>query len=144
VTDLRVAVVPGDGIGVEVIAEATKALTAVAQAAGKTIRLTPFDWGAERYLASGVSLPLCASSRGGPIQVPTRRRPPAPLAVQRHGVVAAEHLVRVSTHQTLEALDHVRNASVQPEGRPADEDAYTCHLMHLSVPGEPSIRGRPD
>jgi len=57
VTDLRVAVVPGDGIGVEVIAEATKALTAVASAAGKKIRLTPFDWGAERYLASGVSLP---------------------------------------------------------------------------------------
>ena len=31
---LRVAVVPGDGIGVEVIAEAVKALTAVADAAG--------------------------------------------------------------------------------------------------------------
>jgi 3-isopropylmalate dehydrogenase len=57
VTDLRVAVVPGDGIGVEVIAEATKALTAVAESAGKTVRLTPFDWGAERYLATGVSLP---------------------------------------------------------------------------------------
>ncbi len=55
-TDLRVAVVPGDGIGVEVIAEATKALTAVALSAGKRISLTPFDWGAERYLATGVSL----------------------------------------------------------------------------------------
>lgn len=54
---LRVAVVPGDGIGVEVVAEALKALTAVADAAGKEIRLTPFDWGAERYLKTGVSLP---------------------------------------------------------------------------------------
>ncbi len=54
---LRVAVVPGDGIGVEVVAEAVKALHAVADAAGKEIRLTPFDWGAERYLATGVSLP---------------------------------------------------------------------------------------
>ena len=54
---LRVAVVPGDGIGVEVVAEALKALTAVADAAGKEIRLTPFDWGAERYLQTGVSLP---------------------------------------------------------------------------------------
>jgi 3-isopropylmalate dehydrogenase len=50
-------VVPGDGIGVEVIAEAVKALHAVADAAGKEVRLTPFDWGAERYLRTGVSLP---------------------------------------------------------------------------------------
>jgi len=54
---LRVAVVPGDGIGVEVIAEAVKALHAVSDAAGREIRLTPFDWGAERYLRTGVSLP---------------------------------------------------------------------------------------
>jgi 3-isopropylmalate dehydrogenase len=54
---LRIAVVPGDGIGVEVIAEAVKALSAVAEAAGKPLRMTPFDWGAERYLKSGVSLP---------------------------------------------------------------------------------------
>jgi len=54
---LRIAVVPGDGIGVEVIAEAVKALTGVADAAGKEVRLTPFDWGAERYLQSGVTLP---------------------------------------------------------------------------------------
>jgi 3-isopropylmalate dehydrogenase len=54
---LRVAVVPGDGIGVEVVAEAVKALTAVADAAGREIRLTPFDWGAERYLRTGVTLP---------------------------------------------------------------------------------------
>jgi 3-isopropylmalate dehydrogenase len=54
---LRVAVVPGDGIGVEVVAEGVKALTAVADAAGREIRLTPFDWGAERYLKTGVTLP---------------------------------------------------------------------------------------
>ncbi len=53
----RIAVVPGDGIGVDVIAEAVKALTAVADAAGKTLAMTPFDWGAERYLRTGVSLP---------------------------------------------------------------------------------------
>ena len=56
----RVAVVPGDGIGVEVIAEAIKALHAVADASGKQIRLTPFDWGAERYLRTGTSLPAGA------------------------------------------------------------------------------------
>jgi 3-isopropylmalate dehydrogenase len=57
VSDLRVAVVPGDGIGVEVIAEAVKALHAVADASGKSVRMTPFDWGAERYLKTGVGLP---------------------------------------------------------------------------------------
>jgi 3-isopropylmalate dehydrogenase len=57
VTDIRIAVVPGDGIGVEVIAEAVKALQAVAGAAGRTIRTTHFDWGAERYLTTGVTLP---------------------------------------------------------------------------------------
>jgi 3-isopropylmalate dehydrogenase len=54
---LHIAVVPGDGIGVEVIAEAVKALSAVADAAGKSLRMTPFDWGAERYLKTGVTLP---------------------------------------------------------------------------------------
>jgi len=50
-------VVPGDGIGVEVIAEAVKALSAVTDAAGKSLRMTPFDWGAEKYLKTGVTLP---------------------------------------------------------------------------------------
>jgi 3-isopropylmalate dehydrogenase len=54
---LRVAVVPGDGIGVEVIAEAVKALTAVAEVSGKAIATTGFDWGAARYLKTGVTLP---------------------------------------------------------------------------------------
>ena len=62
-SDLRVALVPGDGIGVEVVAEAVKALTAVADAAGKAIRMTPFDWGAERYLKTGVTLPPDAIGR---------------------------------------------------------------------------------
>ncbi len=53
----RIAVIPGDGIGVEVIAEATKVLRAVAAAAGKQLELQEFDWGAARYLRDGVSLP---------------------------------------------------------------------------------------
>jgi 3-isopropylmalate dehydrogenase len=56
-TALRIAVVPGDGIGVEVIAEAVKALQAVADTGGRRIDTTHFDWGAEKYLATGVTLP---------------------------------------------------------------------------------------
>jgi 3-isopropylmalate dehydrogenase len=55
--DVRIAIVPGDGIGVEVIAEAVKALLAVSETSAHRIALTAFDWGAERYLRQGVSLP---------------------------------------------------------------------------------------
>lgn len=55
--DLRIAVVPGDGIGVDVIREACLALEAVAAASGRKIALTPFDWSADTYLKTGISLP---------------------------------------------------------------------------------------
>jgi 3-isopropylmalate dehydrogenase len=54
---LSIAVVPGDGIGVEVTREATKALQAVADAAGKKIVLAHFEWGADHYLKTGETLP---------------------------------------------------------------------------------------
>jgi hypothetical protein len=45
----RIAVIPGDGIGKEVIPQAVN----VMQAAGADLELTEFDWGADRYLADG-------------------------------------------------------------------------------------------
>jgi 3-isopropylmalate dehydrogenase len=56
-TDLRIAVVPGDGIGVEVTLEAVRALEAVAAASGRRLVPTPFPWGADHYLKTGVTLP---------------------------------------------------------------------------------------
>jgi 3-isopropylmalate dehydrogenase len=53
----RIAVVPGDGIGVEVIPQAVKVLEAVAAASKRPIEFVEFDWGAEKYLREGVSLP---------------------------------------------------------------------------------------
>ncbi len=52
----RVAVIPGDGIGKEVIPEAVKVLNAVAAASGKKVALTELDWGADRYLRDGTTL----------------------------------------------------------------------------------------
>jgi len=49
----RIAVVPGDGIGPEVIAEALK----VASAAGSDLDTTEYDLGGRRYLATGEVLP---------------------------------------------------------------------------------------
>ena len=53
----RIAVIPGDGIGVEVTAEAVKVLRAAAAACGGEIKFQEFDWGANRFLRDGVTLP---------------------------------------------------------------------------------------
>jgi 3-isopropylmalate dehydrogenase len=53
----RIAVIPGDGIGKEVTPEALKVLKAVAAATGRSIEFVEFDWGADKYLRDGVSLP---------------------------------------------------------------------------------------
>ncbi len=53
---LRLAVVPGDGIGPEVTAEALKVLE-VAAPTGVKFEQTRYDLGAERYLATGEVLP---------------------------------------------------------------------------------------
>lgn len=49
----KIAVVPGDGIGKEVTAEAVKVLGA----SGAPLELTHFDWSADRYLRDGVTIP---------------------------------------------------------------------------------------
>jgi 3-isopropylmalate dehydrogenase len=49
----RIAIIPGDGIGQEVIPQAVKALTAV----GAAVEISYFDWGADRYLADGMTVP---------------------------------------------------------------------------------------
>jgi 3-isopropylmalate dehydrogenase len=50
---LKLAVIPGDGIGPEVIAEALKVLDVVAPSTDLSIEKTHFSLGAERYLATG-------------------------------------------------------------------------------------------
>src|ERR1051325_7181562 len=56
----RVAVVPGDGIGPEVIREAVGVLARVRETHGVELELKDFDWGAEKFLSEGVSLPESA------------------------------------------------------------------------------------
>jgi 3-isopropylmalate dehydrogenase len=52
-TNKRVAVIPGDGIGKEVIPQAIN----VMQAAGADVEFSRFDWGADRYLADKTTVP---------------------------------------------------------------------------------------
>src|SRR3954469_4353298 len=49
----RIAAIPGDGIGKEVIPQAVKAI----QATGAAVDLTEFDWGADRYLRDQTTVP---------------------------------------------------------------------------------------
>ncbi|GAB3576747.1 3-isopropylmalate dehydrogenase [Leifsonia lichenia] len=50
---VKLAVIPGDGIGPEVVAEAVKVLDAVTAGTGLTFQKTAFSLGAQRYLDTG-------------------------------------------------------------------------------------------
>ncbi|OLC51421.1 MAG: 3-isopropylmalate dehydrogenase [Acidobacteria bacterium 13_1_40CM_65_14] len=54
---MRIAVIPGDGIGVEVTAEAVNVLRRVADVFGRQIDLETLPWGADHYLKTGVTIP---------------------------------------------------------------------------------------
>jgi len=54
VKNKKIAVIPGDGIGKDVIPQAVRVL----EATGASLELTYFDWGADPYLADGTTVPL--------------------------------------------------------------------------------------
>jgi 3-isopropylmalate dehydrogenase len=54
---MRIAVIPGDGIGKDVTAEAVKVLDTVAAKAGLPLDLVQLPWSADHYLATGETLP---------------------------------------------------------------------------------------
>lgn len=53
----QIALLPGDGIGPEVTDEAMKVVRAAAEIYGFNYETTPFDFGGDRYLATGEVLP---------------------------------------------------------------------------------------
>ena len=53
----RIAVIPGDGTGPEVVREGLKVLEAAAQATGFRYETTTYDFGGERYMRTGEVLP---------------------------------------------------------------------------------------
>ncbi len=55
-----IAVIPGDGTGPEVVAEALKVLSAVSAKFDAAFDFTRFDFGGERYLKTGETLPESA------------------------------------------------------------------------------------
>ena len=53
----RIAVIPGDGVGPEVVAEGVKLLGALERPAKLGLVLETFDYGADRFLKDGTTLP---------------------------------------------------------------------------------------
>jgi len=53
----KIAVVPGDGIGTEVTNEALRVLEHLRETHGVKVELQHFDWGADKFLRDGVTLP---------------------------------------------------------------------------------------
>jgi len=53
----KIAVIPGDGIGPEVVAEGLKVLEAAAAVTGMKYETAAFDYGGDRYLRTGEVLP---------------------------------------------------------------------------------------
>src|SRR5438128_5378600 len=54
---MRIAVIAGDGIGIDVTAEAVKVVRAVGDAFGRAFDLEMLPFGADYYLQTGISLP---------------------------------------------------------------------------------------
>ncbi len=53
----RIAVIPGDGIGPEVTREAVRVLEHLRETHGVEFDFKHFDWGADRFLREGITLP---------------------------------------------------------------------------------------
>src|SRR5262245_51899216 len=54
---MKIAVIPGDGIGREVTAEAVKVIEAVGKRFGRTFELEQLPWSADHYLRTGITIP---------------------------------------------------------------------------------------
>jgi 3-isopropylmalate dehydrogenase len=53
----RIAVIPGDGIGVDVTREAVKAIRCLGEILAVEFELKEYDYGAEKFLSTGITLP---------------------------------------------------------------------------------------
>lgn len=56
-TQKRIAIVPGDGIGIDVTAEAIKVIEACSSVTGRKLDMVHYDYGADKYLKTGISMP---------------------------------------------------------------------------------------
>lgn len=55
--NIDIALIPGDGIGTEVMPEGVRVLEAAAAKAGLQLNFKEFDWSCETYLSTGRMMP---------------------------------------------------------------------------------------
>ncbi|MGN6132563.1 MAG: isocitrate/isopropylmalate family dehydrogenase, partial [Nocardioidaceae bacterium] len=58
---VALAVIPGDGVGPEVVAVTVPVLEAALRATGTSLSVTELDWGGERFLREGAAMPADAA-----------------------------------------------------------------------------------
>ncbi|RKT79599.1 tartrate dehydrogenase/decarboxylase/D-malate dehydrogenase [Terracoccus luteus] len=61
VAPVRLAVIPGDGVGPEVVAATVPVLQRAAEGTGLDLQVTELDWGGERFLREGAAMPADAA-----------------------------------------------------------------------------------
>jgi 3-isopropylmalate dehydrogenase len=123
------AVVPGDGIGTEVVAEALKVLDAVGGRYGASFGRTEYDLGARRYHATGETLPesVLAELRGSDaILLGAVGDPSVPPGVLERGLLlrlrfALDHHVNLRPVRLYPGV-----ASPLAGKRPEDIDFVVC------------------
>jgi len=62
-TSYEIAVIPGDGIGTEVVPPALRVVEAAGAKYGFSVRLASYDWGCEHYTRTGAMMPADGLSR---------------------------------------------------------------------------------
>ncbi|MBA3247539.1 MAG: hypothetical protein H0T63_05590, partial [Pyrinomonadaceae bacterium] len=136
----RIAVVPGDGIGPEVIEEAVGVLEALCSTHGVDLELMHFDWGADRFLRDGSTLPdgalemlteefdaILAGAFGDP-RVPSNKHAEDILLGMRRGRITEtrncgrDRDARGTEHAARRGTDHRRRFRVRTETRAQARD----------------------
>ncbi len=128
-TELQLAVIPGDGIGTEVVAEGLKVLEAVAPSVGLAIKTTEYDLGARRYNATGETLPLSVLAElreHDAILLGAIGDPSVPPGVLERGVLLPLRF-ELDHHVNLRPVKLFPGVSTPLAGKgPADIDMVVC------------------
>jgi 3-isopropylmalate dehydrogenase len=128
-SSFNIAVVPGDGIGAEVVAEGLKVLAAEAQLAGVNFDTTEYDLGASRYLSTGEVLPdsvLDEIAGHDAILLGAVGDPSVPPGVLERGLLLRLRF-ELDHHVNLRPVKLYPGVSTPLAGRgPADIDMVVC------------------
>src|SRR5579859_2304503 len=120
---LQIALIPGDGIGIEVVSAAVPVLRAACERFGAAIETTSFPWGSEFYLEHGEMMPqdglaqlrpfdaILLGAVGHPTLVPDH--------ITLHGLLLA---IRRGFEQSINMRPHKVLPGVQSPLRRADFD----------------------